>query len=79
MCAVVSIPAFAQHDDLKLHLKASQDLRGRGDFAAAETEARKYEQAVKARFGGDQPWTPLELCIDSNESPARLKQFMSGP
>jgi CHAT domain-containing protein len=43
----------AQPADLVAIVTASQKARDNGDFAAAEREARRFEQAVRSRFGVD--------------------------
>src|SRR5580658_6498291 len=54
VCTVLA-PALAQQADLNAILKSLQESYARGDYAAAEAEAQKLEQAVKARFGTNHP------------------------
>jgi CHAT domain-containing protein len=57
-CAIAFVVSFplsapAQQIDLNATLKAWQEFRARGNYAAGEAEARKFEQGVKAKFGVD--------------------------
>ncbi len=51
----MSPPALAQRADVNTILKALQESFARGDYAAAQIEAQKFEQAIKAQFGINHP------------------------
>jgi tetratricopeptide (TPR) repeat protein len=53
--------ASAQQADIIAVNKAFQDHYARGDYSAAQTEAQKLEQLVKARFGANHAYYAVAL------------------
>lgn len=49
----LSLSTLAQQDDIAAIQRRFREFEARGNYAAAEVEARKLEQAVKSRFGTD--------------------------
>src|ERR1700719_1285427 len=54
VCTVLT-PALAQRADIDAMYKAFQENYARGNYPAAQIEAQKLEQAVKARVGINHP------------------------